>query len=125
MGVGLGQLLEGPRDPGKLVGWVLGDETLDFVEDGQVSWDNVSAHLLVQAEEGVSPGHDQRAGILGTADVAPDRDTASGQFAYYGNDGLILESMGNFSSFRANTCVYSGKWMYEVTLHTSGIQQLG
>mmetsp|Transcript_9175 Transcript_9175/g.23221 ORF Transcript_9175/g.23221 Transcript_9175/m.23221 type:complete len:1032 (-) Transcript_9175:342-3437(-) len=125
VGVGLGQLLEGPQEAGRLVGWVLGDETLDFVEDGQISWDSVSAHLLVQAEEGVTPGHDQRAGILGPADVAPDRDTASGQFAYYGNDGLILESMGNFSSFRANTCVLSGKWMYEVTLHTSGIQQLG
>ncbi len=28
--------------------------------------------------------------------------------------GLTLESLGNFSSFRANTCVFSGKWMYEV-----------
>lgn len=40
-------------------------------------------------------------------------------------DGLRLESQGNFSSCRANACVYAGKWMYEATLGTSGIQQIG
>ncbi|KAH9296477.1 hypothetical protein KI387_040065, partial [Taxus chinensis] len=30
-----------------------------------------------------------------------------------------------FSSARANACVWKGKWMYEVTLETAGIQQLG
>ncbi|KAL6749415.1 concanavalin A-like lectin/glucanase domain-containing protein, partial [Haematococcus lacustris] len=28
-------------------------------------------------------------------------------------------------SFRANCCVFAGKWQYEVTLLTAGIQQLG
>lgn len=38
---------------------------------------------------------------------------------------LLLESLGMFSSARANVCVWKGKWMYEVILETSGIQQLG
>ncbi|GER35138.1 RING finger and SPRY domain-containing protein [Striga asiatica] len=38
---------------------------------------------------------------------------------------LLVESHALFSSVRANTCVWKGKWMYEVTLETSGIQQLG
>ncbi|KAG8642914.1 E3 ubiquitin-protein ligase RKP isoform X2 [Manihot esculenta] len=38
---------------------------------------------------------------------------------------LLLESLAIFSSARANVCVWKGKWMYEVTLETSGIQQLG
>lgn len=38
---------------------------------------------------------------------------------------LLVESMAMFSSARANACVRKGKWMYEVILETSGIQQLG
>uniref|UniRef100_A0A7N0U317 RING-type E3 ubiquitin transferase n=1 Tax=Kalanchoe fedtschenkoi TaxID=63787 RepID=A0A7N0U317_KALFE len=38
---------------------------------------------------------------------------------------LLIESLALFSSVRANVCVWSGKWMYEVTLETAGIQQLG
>ncbi|XP_012075216.1 E3 ubiquitin-protein ligase RKP isoform X2 [Jatropha curcas] len=38
---------------------------------------------------------------------------------------LLLESLAMFSSTRANACVWKGKWMYEVILETSGVQQLG
>ena len=38
---------------------------------------------------------------------------------------LIVESLAMFSSVRANACLWKGKWMYEVILETSGIQQLG
>ncbi|KAI4345187.1 hypothetical protein L6164_012334 [Bauhinia variegata] len=38
---------------------------------------------------------------------------------------LLIESTAMFSSARANACVWKGKWMYEVMLETSGIQQLG
>mmetsp|Transcript_873 Transcript_873/g.3210 ORF Transcript_873/g.3210 Transcript_873/m.3210 type:complete len:1103 (-) Transcript_873:22-3330(-) len=40
-------------------------------------------------------------------------------------DGLVMRSHGNFASMRASTCVYKGRWMYEVILHTDGILQLG
>eukprot|EP00955_Chlamydomonas_euryale_P032775 344517-Chlamydomonas_euryale.AAC.18 len=38
------------------------------------------------------------------------------------------EGLNNFSSFRANACVYSGKWMYEALIQPAwqpGIQQIG
>lgn len=38
---------------------------------------------------------------------------------------LLVESLAMFSSARANACVWKGKWMYEVILETSGVQQLG
>ncbi|XP_021887448.1 LOW QUALITY PROTEIN: E3 ubiquitin-protein ligase RKP [Carica papaya] len=38
---------------------------------------------------------------------------------------LLVESSALFSSARANACIWKGKWMYEVSLETSGIQQLG
>ncbi|WCJ31794.1 E3 ubiquitin-protein ligase RKP [Euphorbia peplus] len=38
---------------------------------------------------------------------------------------LFVESLAMFSSMRANVCVWKGKWMYEVTLDTCGVQQLG
>ncbi|KAL5198175.1 hypothetical protein ABZP36_001687 [Zizania latifolia] len=38
---------------------------------------------------------------------------------------LLVESSAPFSSARANACVWNGKWMYEVTLESSGVQQLG
>eukprot|EP00798_Chlamydomonas_sp_ICE-L_P011998 gene11998-15093_t len=61
---------------------------------------------------------------LGPAVVNVDRVSAFGQLSYSPN-GLILESLSNFSSVRASACVYSGKWQYEVVLHTAGIQQIG
>lgn len=41
------------------------------------------------------------------------------------NPPLHLESHAVFGSARANACVWKGKWMYEVTLETSGVQQVG
>ncbi|KAF9623740.1 hypothetical protein IFM89_005247 [Coptis chinensis] len=38
---------------------------------------------------------------------------------------LLVESLSMFSSARVNSCVWKGKWMYEVILETSGVQQLG
>ncbi|XP_034901852.1 E3 ubiquitin-protein ligase RKP [Populus alba] len=38
---------------------------------------------------------------------------------------LLVESLAMFSSARSNAYVWKGKWMYEVLLETSGVQQLG
>lgn len=40
-------------------------------------------------------------------------------------DGLVIRSHGNFASMRASTCVFKGRWMYEVIMHTDGILQIG
>lgn len=40
-------------------------------------------------------------------------------------DNLGVTSHTNFSTVRANCCVYRGKWMYEVMLWSKGVMQLG
>eukprot|EP00053_Salpingoeca_punica_P019404 m.196096 g.196096 ORF g.196096 m.196096 type:complete len:1198 (-) comp17645_c1_seq2:205-3798(-) len=38
---------------------------------------------------------------------------------------LSFSGHGRFSSVRANTCVATGKWMYEAQMGTAGLQQIG
>jgi hypothetical protein len=63
-------------------------------------------------------------GRLGPSHVVVDRASVCGQFSY-SSDGMTIESLGNFSSCRANVSVFKGKWMYECTVLTPGIQQVG
>jgi len=64
------------------------------------------------------------AGRLGPEQVVLNQQDSGGNFVL--RDGkLEIESHSNFSSARANVCVFSGKWMYEATLITAGIQQIG
>ncbi|CAG0892783.1 unnamed protein product [Cyprideis torosa] len=42
-----------------------------------------------------------------------------------GSDRTSLGSQSNFSSIRANSCVFKGKWMYEVQLGSKGVMQIG
>lgn len=48
---------------------------------------------------------------VGTLTVEPDR--------------LGVASISNFSTIRANCCVFKGKWLYEVMLGSKGVMQLG
>ncbi|KAK7493950.1 hypothetical protein BaRGS_00014832, partial [Batillaria attramentaria] len=48
---------------------------------------------------------------VGTLTVEPDR--------------LGVASISNFSTIRANCCVFKGKWVYEVMLGSKGVMQLG
>ena len=63
-------------------------------------------------------------GRLGPQRVQISEALSTGSIAFRSHD-LDVESRSNFSSLRANVCVHAGRWMYEVTLGTSGIQQLG
>ena len=67
---------------------------------------------------------DTRHGRIGPSIVEIDAASWSGRLSL-GANGLTVESLANFSSFRAIACVFTGKWMYEVTVLTSGIQQIG
>nr|CAB3455025.1 unnamed protein product [Digitaria exilis] len=60
----------------------------------------------------------------GQSKVVLDDSSVCGKFRSV-RGPLLVESSGPFSSARANACVWKGKWMYEVTLETSGVQQLG
>lgn len=65
----------------------------------------------------------QPRGRVGPRDVAIDRSSVCGSFGF-STDGLTLEALGNFSSCRANVAAFAGKWFYECTVLTSGIQQV-
>lgn len=72
------------------------------------------------ADDAVPADH----GRLGGASVRMDPAHSAGDLEF-ADDGLQLESHSNFSSSRADVAVWSGRWMYEVTLCTAGIQQIG
>ena len=48
-----------------------------------------------------------------------------GQNAILLTSYLKIESLNSFYSIRANNCVSSGKWAYEVTLLSNGLMQIG
>ena len=67
-------------------------------------------------------------GRIGPRRVAVDRASASGDMHL--GDGphgpnTSVSSRSNFCSFRANACVFGGRWQYEVTIRTAGIMQIG
>ncbi|KAK3886649.1 hypothetical protein Pcinc_009204 [Petrolisthes cinctipes] len=43
----------------------------------------------------------------------------------FSNDRLGINSQDNFSTIRANVCVFKGKWQYEIMLGTKGVMQVG
>jgi Kip1 ubiquitination-promoting complex protein 1 len=63
-------------------------------------------------------------GRVGPEQVQICQELSNGNLRFRADD-CDVESHSNFSSVRANACVFAGKWMYEVTLGSSGIQQLG
>ncbi|KAJ4458524.1 putative E3 ubiquitin-protein ligase [Paratrimastix pyriformis] len=60
---------------------------------------------------------------IGGARVSWDHSSVSGRMLALPHEEI--RSQSNFASIRADCCVYGGKWMYEVSLRTSGLMQLG
>ncbi|XP_063226205.1 E3 ubiquitin-protein ligase RNF123 isoform X2 [Bacillus rossius redtenbacheri] len=67
---------------------------------------------------------DAREGRLGPSLVCFDTSSYVGLLVV-GSDRLSINSQSNFSTIRANVCVYKGKWQYEVQLGSKGVMQLG
>ncbi|XP_068976365.1 E3 ubiquitin-protein ligase RNF123-like [Bombus flavifrons] len=67
---------------------------------------------------------DKRIGRIGPNVVRFDITSRLGLFSI-SPDKLTLNGRSNFSTMRANTAVYQGKWMYEVQLGTKGLMQIG
>lgn len=61
---------------------------------------------------------------FGSSTVSIDNASICGEIRK-SREPLVIESLALFSSARTNACIWKGKWMYEVTLETSGVQQLG
>eukprot|EP00854_Cymbomonas_tetramitiformis_P010087 gene10087-11939_t len=99
-------------------------------KESQIHFSNVQEALNEQLQGLEADPADEEgeyaeaAGRLGPSVVVMDRQNASGEIKFSDNN-LSLDSQSNFTSCRANVCVYRGKWMFEATLVTAGIQQLG
>ena len=84
-----------------------------------------SSQVSASSSSGAGAGAgEQPRGRVGPRDVAIDRSSVCGSFGF-STDALTLEALGNFTSCRANTAVFAGKWFYECTVLTAGIQQVG
>lgn len=91
-----------------------------------VSSETASASASETAAEPLSVEEEiALSGRLGQEVVRLTKKRMTGTATLTGKNGLKMESTSNFCSILANSCVFSGKWMYEITLETAGIQQLG
>ncbi|XP_016914333.1 E3 ubiquitin-protein ligase RNF123 [Apis cerana] len=67
---------------------------------------------------------DSRIGRIGPDIVRFDVSSRLGLFSI-SPDRLTVNARSNFSTMRANTAVYQGKWLYEIQLGTKGLMQIG
>nr|XP_043631994.1 E3 ubiquitin-protein ligase RKP [Erigeron canadensis] len=95
--------------------------------------DNVISSIIkndyLKCGRSLLSGDSSREGVSAVDGCGPyvvkiEESSVCGEFQVI-NSPLLVESHAVFSSARANVCVWKGKWMYEVTLETAGLQQLG
>lgn len=67
---------------------------------------------------------DNRIGRIGPNVVRFDVLSRLGLFSV-SPDRLTVNARSNFSTMRADTAVYQGKWLYEVQLGSKGLMQIG
>ncbi|XP_054715787.1 LOW QUALITY PROTEIN: E3 ubiquitin-protein ligase RNF123-like [Uloborus diversus] len=91
--------------------------------------DNIDEYIdkelrkAVQVAE-MSMSSNENKGIIGPDKVIFDVSSNVGSLVI-DRDRLGLSSQSNFSSIRANCCVYKGKWQYELMLGSKGVMQVG
>uniref|UniRef100_A0A3Q1FNV9 RING-type E3 ubiquitin transferase n=1 Tax=Acanthochromis polyacanthus TaxID=80966 RepID=A0A3Q1FNV9_9TELE len=69
--------------------------------------------------------HYQTEGRLGPQPVVLDHTSGFEGLLFVDDDLLGVIGHSNFSSIRATTCVYKGKWAYEVLISSQGLMQIG
>eukprot|EP00775_Hariotina_reticulata_P010985 gene10985-11140_t len=123
-----------PANNSQCIQYIFADPDLQACQDnGEINYKELSIAVQHKVQElaasqpsssaGVSTSASQP-GRLGPKDVTIDKASVCGSFRY-SNDGYTVESLGNFSSCRANVACFKGKWQYECTVLTPGIQQIG
>ncbi|BFZ10610.1 hypothetical protein BsWGS_13649 [Bradybaena similaris] len=88
---------------------------------------HISACLKEVTETEMKSSKDSQvseAGRLGPPECTFDMSTNVGAVVVDPNK-LEITSHSNFSSTKANCCVYEGKWVYELMLASKGVMQLG
>uniref|UniRef100_A0A8C5UI15 RING-type E3 ubiquitin transferase n=1 Tax=Malurus cyaneus samueli TaxID=2593467 RepID=A0A8C5UI15_9PASS len=73
----------------------------------------------------VDPGNQVVEGRLGPSTVVLDHTSGFEGLLLVDDDLLGVIGHSNFGSIRATTCVYKGKWIYEVLISSQGLMQIG
>ncbi|XP_035243538.1 E3 ubiquitin-protein ligase RNF123 [Anguilla anguilla] len=93
-----------------------------------LTFQDLGAHLERLLCEG-EPGEDTRdqtvEGRLGPPTVVLDHTSGFEGLLFVDDDLLGVIGHSNFSSIRATTCVFKGKWVYEVLISSQGLMQIG
>uniref|UniRef100_A0A665XC52 RING-type E3 ubiquitin transferase n=1 Tax=Echeneis naucrates TaxID=173247 RepID=A0A665XC52_ECHNA len=91
-----------------------------------MSFQDLGAHLERLLSEG-EPTEDNQAaeGRLGPQPVVLDHTSGFEGLLFVDDDLLGVIGHSNFSSIRATTCVFKGKWAYEVLISSQGLMQIG
>ncbi|XP_043933716.1 E3 ubiquitin-protein ligase RNF123 isoform X2 [Protopterus annectens] len=93
-----------------------------------LTFQNVDEHLeKLLAEEDYEENEKDGAveGRLGPSIVVLDHNTGYEGLLLVDDDLLGVIGHSNFSTIRATTCVYKGKWSYEVMISSQGLMQIG
>ncbi|NXB25372.1 RN123 ligase, partial [Rhagologus leucostigma] len=93
-----------------------------------LTFQNLQEHLerLLAEENGSEDSRDQVAeGRLGPSTVVLDHTSGFEGLLLVDDDLLGVIGHSNFGSIRATTCVYKGKWIYEVLISSQGLMQIG
>ncbi|XP_056661031.1 E3 ubiquitin-protein ligase RNF123 isoform X3 [Monodelphis domestica] len=93
-----------------------------------LTFQNLQEHLhqLLKEEEEAEESEEQVVeGRLGPSTVVLDHTSGFEGLLLVDDDLLGVIGHSNFGSIRATTCVYKGKWIYEVLISSQGLMQIG
>nr|XP_042701285.1 E3 ubiquitin-protein ligase RNF123 isoform X7 [Chrysemys picta bellii] len=93
-----------------------------------LTFQNLQEHLdkLLAEDSGAEDSRDQiLEGRLGPSTVVLDHISGFEGLLLVDDDLLGVIGHSNFGSIRATTCVYKGKWIYEVLISSQGLMQIG
>ncbi|XP_029455522.1 E3 ubiquitin-protein ligase RNF123 [Rhinatrema bivittatum] len=92
-----------------------------------LSFQNLQEHLeqLLTSDDEENNKDPVGEGRLGPSTVVLDHTNGFEGLLLVDDDLLGVIGHSNFSSIRATTCVYRGKWLYEVLISSQGLMQIG
>ncbi|KAB5537129.1 hypothetical protein PHYPO_G00115330 [Pangasianodon hypophthalmus] len=92
-----------------------------------LTFQDLGTHLekLLSEDEAAEDSTDHTDGRLGPSTVVLDHTSGFEGLLFVDDDLLGVIGHSNFSSIRATTCVFKGKWMYEVLISSQGLMQIG
>ncbi|XP_060766371.1 E3 ubiquitin-protein ligase RNF123 isoform X2 [Neoarius graeffei] len=92
-----------------------------------LTFQDLGAHLekLLSEDGPAEDSADHTDGRLGPSTVVLDHTSGFEGLLFVDDDLLGVIGHSNFSSIRSTTCVFKGKWMYEVLISSQGLMQIG